>query len=64
MARRRREVDQREFESFYQAGDEIASIISGLIYATFREEATADQSTRAVKEDSVDYKISEDDSTS
>ena len=64
IARRRREVDQPEFDSFYQAGDEIASIISGLIDATFREQAASIQSSRAVREDGDGYEISNDDSNS
>ena len=64
IARRRREVDQPEFDSFYQAGDEIASIISGLIDATFREESTMSQAARAVRESDAVYEISDDDSTS
>ena len=59
IARRRREVDPLEFDLFYRDGDKIASIISGLIDATFREEAMAGQSVRAVIEDSVNYEISD-----
>ena len=61
IARRRCEVNQPEFDSFYQAGDEISSIISGLIDATFREESMSSQSARAIREDSVNYAISDDD---
>ncbi len=64
IARRRRDVDQPDFDSFYQAGDEIASIISGLIDSTFREEAMSSQSARAVREDNVSYDIPDDDSNS
>ena len=64
IARRRSEVDTSEFDSFYQAGDEIASIISGLIDATFREEATPPPSAHAVREDGVYYEIRDDDSNS
>ncbi len=64
IARRRSEVDTSEFDSFYQAGDEIASIISGLIDATFREEATPPQFAHAVREDGVPYELRDDDSNS
>lgn len=50
------------FDSFYQAGDEIASIISGLIDATFRAEATSAQAARAAREEGFIYEASDDSS--
>ena len=64
IARRRREVDLHEFDSFYQAGDEIASIISGLIESTFREEGTSSQSARTVREEGITYEAPDDYSNS
>ncbi len=64
IALRRKEISQPEFDMFYQAGDELASIISGLIDATFREEATLSQTARTARDDSATYETPDDDSSS
>jgi four helix bundle protein len=44
---RRKIVTQAEFDELYRLGDELASIISGLIDATFREEEALAKNPRA-----------------
>ena len=60
IARCRCEIDQIEFDSSYRGGDEIASIISGLIDATFKEEATSGQSARSIHEEGITYELLDD----
>ncbi len=60
ILRRRAQVTQADHDGLYQAGDELASIISGLIDATLREEATAGHPPR-IREESGDYTVTETD---
>jgi four helix bundle protein len=60
IALRRKEISPAEFDFFYQAGDEVASIISGLIEATFREEVELGQTARTLREAATEYEISDD----
>ncbi len=60
IALRRKEVSQAEFDMFYRMGDELASIISGLIDATFREEAELRKTPRTVRDEEEQYLTSED----
>lgn len=57
---RRKEVTQTEFDIFYRMGDELASIISGLIDATFREEAELGRMPRTARDEEEQYLTSED----
>jgi len=57
---RRKEVTQVEFDMFYRMGDEEASIISGLIDATFREEADLARSGRTLREEQDEYNAEND----
>lgn len=59
IARRRKEIDPHEYDAFYQSGDELAAIISGLIDATFREEA-AGKSGRSLREEEFSYDLPDD----
>jgi len=60
IALRRKEVSQAEFDLFYRMGDELASIISGLIDATFREEAELRKTPRTVRDEEELYLTSEE----
>ena len=57
IALRRKQITRAEFDQFYRLGDELASIISGLIDATFREEDTRTNSSHTLREDSADYAV-------
>ena len=60
ILRRREQMAQADYDGLYQAGDELASIISGLVEATLREETTAGHSPR-IREESGDYTLTESD---
>jgi four helix bundle protein len=55
IALRRKETTRTEFDQFYRAGDERASIISGLIDSTFKEEGDVSQTPRAIRESDMEY---------
>ena len=55
IALRRKEISQAEFDGFYRAGDELASIISGLIDATFKEEAALALTPRTARDEEAEY---------
>lgn len=61
IAQRRNLISKSDYDWFYQKGDELASIISGLIDATLREE---NSNNRTLREQAETYGINELDSTS
>ncbi|MBI4768999.1 MAG: four helix bundle protein, partial [Chloroflexi bacterium] len=57
IALRRKEITRTEYDGTYRAGDELASIISGLIDATLREETARSTTTRTLREDDSEYQL-------
>ncbi|GAB4582110.1 MAG: four helix bundle protein [Anaerolineales bacterium] len=55
IAHRRNHLTDQTLQSYYAKGDEIASIISGLIDATFREEQQNALSKRTLREEQGEY---------
>ena len=60
IAQRRKQISPAEYNSLYQSGDELASITSGLIDATFRAEAATGQSSRKLREEETEYDADDD----
>jgi hypothetical protein len=58
ILRRREQVSEGELGELYNAGDELASIISGLIDATLKEESSGGHSPRT-REESGAYLLAE-----
>ena len=61
IMQRRNLISKSDYDWFYQKGDELASIISGLIEATFREE---NSQSRTLREQAETYGVSDLDSNS
>jgi four helix bundle protein len=57
IALRTNELTQPGFDKLCVVGDELASMISGLIDATDREEGARDRASRALREPSLAYEI-------
>jgi four helix bundle protein len=57
ILKRRGHVSPQEYGTFYEQGDEVASIIFGLQRATFEAEARQPTSSRSLRESDEDYLI-------
>jgi hypothetical protein len=57
ILKRRGHVSPQEYATFYEQGDEVASIIFGLQRATFEAEAEQPTSSRSLRESDEDYLI-------